>query len=576
MKIKHSFSAQLMKIFLISTLLPFILISTFLAQFYSREYEKDIQSLLNSTASSMTSNMITYLEELEQVTLQPYYSDSLYNYLEKKVQGYEYDILEEIPLKSNLESNFRFVRYTRADVNGIFIMNDDDCLYYTVDDYDHKSLIQPVKYGEKDWYQRAIAADGRCLLLGPHVSDYIEPNDSSVISLVRSIVKIENRRPLYVIKIDINISILDRIFKELSFHVPSKIILTDENQNIVYTNALLSQADTDSFMKNFGKSYVNLEDGSYQAYSYPLGKYPWNITVLLSDKHLRSRILIIYSAAFCFYIVGVLISTSSHYMFSKKLVASINQMKEVFWAIQHKDFSKKYENVSGTELDDLGKLLNQTSEQLNKTLQREYIMALKQKDSEFKALQAQIQPHFLFNTLNNLIALNQMGERERLEDSLYEMSEMLRYILKAPSLIPLATELQFLKYYCALQKLRFNDRLSFDIFPETGDEEMIMIPKLLLQPIVENSVLHGIEPCEYPCYIRVLIQKTEDYLIMSVCDNGIGFDTEILSENSIGLNNVRERLKSFSPRGRMEIQSSFGKGTKTTIMIFREDMEETL
>lgn len=84
MKIKHSFSAQLMKIFLISTLLPFILISTFLAQFYSREYEKDIQSLLNSTASSMTSNMITYLEELEQVTLQPYYSDSLYNYLEKK------------------------------------------------------------------------------------------------------------------------------------------------------------------------------------------------------------------------------------------------------------------------------------------------------------------------------------------------------------------------------------------------------------------------------------------------------------------------------------------------------------
>ena len=72
-----------------------------------------------------------------------------------------------------------------------------------------------------------------------------------------------------------------------------------------------------------------LEDGSYQAYSYPLGKYPWNITVLLSDKHLRSRILIIYSAAFCFYIVGVLISTSSHYMFSKKLVASINQMKGV-------------------------------------------------------------------------------------------------------------------------------------------------------------------------------------------------------------------------------------------------------
>ncbi len=574
MKIKRSFSAQLMKIFLISTLPPFILISTFLAQFYSREYEKDIQSLLNSTASSMTSNMITYLEELEQVTLQPYYSDSLYNYLEKKALGYEYDILEEIPLKSNLESNFRFVRYTRADVNGIFIVNERDCLYYTVDDQDHKTLIQDVEYSEKDWYRRTIDADGRCLLLGPHFSDYIEPNDSSVISLVRSIVKIENRKPLYVIKIDINISILDRIFRELSFHVPSKIILTDENQQIVYTNTELSEKDMGTLIEGLGKPCIQLEDGSYQAYSYPLGKYPWQITILLSDRHLKSRIVIIYTAALLFYLVGILISSSSHYVFSKKLAASINQMKEVFLAIQHKDFSKKYENVSDTELDDLGALLNQTSEQLDKTLQREYIMALKQKDSEFKALQAQIQPHFLFNTLNNLIALNQMGERQRLEDSLYEMSEMLRYILKAPSLIPLAMELQFLKYYCALQKLRFNDRLSFEILSKAGEEESIMIPKLLLQPIIENSVLHGIEPCEHPCHIRISIQNTEEYLVMRVWDNGVGFDTGILWGNSIGLNNVRERLKSFSPNGKMEIKSTIGKGTETIIMIFREDMED--
>ena len=81
-------------------------------------------------------------------------------------------------------------------------------------------------------------------------------------------------------------------------------------------------------------------------------------------------------------------------MFSKKLVASINQMKEVFWAIQHKDFSKKYENVSGTELDDLGKLLNQTSEQLDKTLQREYIMALNRRTVNLKLFRHRFSPIF--------------------------------------------------------------------------------------------------------------------------------------------------------------------------------------
>ena len=299
-------------------------------------------------------------------------------------------------------------------------------------------------------------------------------------------------------------------------------------------------------------------------------KYPWTITVLLSNQELQSRTNIIYLTALLVYLVGVMTAAFSHLLISKRMVASIDSMKEVFAAIQNRDFAKKYHYTSNTELDDLGDFLNQTAEQLEKTIEREYVLALKQKDSEFRALQAQIHPHFLFNTLNNFIALNQLGDRETLENSLYALSEMLRYILKAPALIPLSQEMKFIDDYCALQKLRFNDRLTCQIISCPGTEQ-ILIPKLLLQPIVENSILHGIEPCSRPCRVQVTVKRKEEFLVITIGDDGVGFCPKDCAGGSIGLGNVRERLKSYSPGSYMSIESAPGRGTTTMIFLELEE-----
>lgn len=165
-----------------------------------------------------------------------------------------------------------------------------------------------------------------------------------------------------------------------------------------------------------------------------------------------------------------------------------------------------------------------------------------------------------------MIALNQIGDQRTLEDSLYGLSGMLRYILKAPSIIPLAQEIQFVKDYCALQKLRFNDRLNctFDIAIYQNDWN---IPKLLLQPIVENSIRHGIEPCTHPCLIEIKISELdEEALLITISDNGTGFDIGRWRK-AARYPHVKERLSSYSPESTMEIQSSIGNGTCTTIKL---------
>ena len=575
MKFKRSFSVHLLVSFLISTLIPFMLIAYVVAHIYAREYSRDVRSLLDTTASSLDSNIATYLKELEQVTMQPYYNNELYNYLRGLSRDQDYALMERLNLQRNLDSNMSFVRYTREDINGIFIVTGDRCLYYTITGTDHKTLSPSFDYGQQSWYQEAVRADGRCLLIGPHVPDYITPRDTPVISLARSIVVLESRDPLYVIKIDVNTRIFDRLFQNFTFHVDSKIIIKDENQRIIYANRPLSDEDRETLENTPGAASVSLSDGSFQRYVYPITGYPWDITVLLSNQELNSRTGIIYLTALLLYLAGVVMAMASFRLSSKKMVASINSMRGIFYAIQNEDFSRKYTYVSDTELDDLGDSLNAMSEELQNRIQKEYVMAIRQKDTEFKALQAQIQPHFLFNTLNNFVALNQVGDRDALENALFELSGMLRYILKAPALIPLSMELSFVEDYCSLQKLRFSDRLNY-VVDRQVPAEGIMIPKLLLQPIVENSILHGVEPCNRACTIRISLSPAAHGVTIVVEDDGAGCELPEGEAPGIGLANVRERLASFSPQSSFSMESRPGEGTRTVIELYIEAMEETI
>ena len=575
MKFKRSFSVHLLISFLISTLIPFMLIAYVVAHIYAREYSRDVRSLLDTTASSLDSNIATYLKELEQVTMQPYYNNELYNYLRGLSRDQDYALMERLNLQRNLDSNMSFVRYTREDINGIFIVTGDRCLYYTITGTDHKTLSPSFDYGQQSWYQEAVRADGRCLLIGPHVPDYITPRDTPVISLARSIVVLESRDPLYVIKIDVNTRIFDRLFQNFTFHVDSKIIIKDENQRIIYANRPLSDEDRETLENTPGAASVSLSDGSFQRYVYPITGYPWDITVLLSNQELNSRTGIIYLTALLLYLAGVVMAMASFRLSSKKMVASINSMRGIFYAIQNEDFSRKYTYVSDTELDDLGDSLNAMSEELQNRIQKEYVMAIRQKDTEFKALQAQIQPHFLFNTLNNFVALNQVGDRDALENALFELSGMLRYILKAPALIPLSMELSFVEDYCSLQKLRFSDRLNY-VVDRQVPAEGIMIPKLLLQPIVENSILHGVEPCNRACTIRISLSPAAHGVTIVVEDDGAGCELPEGEAPGIGLANVRERLASFSPQSSFSMESRPGEGTRTVIELYIEAMEETI
>ncbi len=205
-----------------------------------------------------------------------------------------------------------------------------------------------------------------------------------------------------------------------------------------------------------------------------------------------------------------------------------------------------------------------------------YTELLEKREAEYQALQSQIQPHFLYNVLNGLIGLNRLGDRKSLENAIFALKGMLRYTLEQAEWTTIAEEFLFLQKYCDLQKIRFQERLEIHIYYDSNTADC-RIPKLLLQPLVENAIIHGIEPLDRQGELNITARfnrkNGESVLGILISDNGIGFNQKpIEKKEHIGLSNVRERLMIAYNKASFNIKSRIGKGTQAVIEISEEEV----
>jgi two-component system sensor histidine kinase YesM len=171
--------------------------------------------------------------------------------------------------------------------------------------------------------------------------------------------------------------------------------------------------------------------------------------------------------------------------------------------------------------------------------------------------------------LNGFLGLNRLNDNVGLEKAILALSGMLHYIFEGEDQVDLHDEIIFIQRYCELQWLRFRERLTSQIHCDTAAEQ-IKIPKLLLQPLVENAMIHGIEPAGRPCTMTVdvsVVQHDDGTRVcITVQDDGQGFDHQATgSKEGLGLANVRERLRIAFPEARMTLSSQINVGTKVVI-----------
>jgi two-component system, LytTR family, sensor kinase len=210
----------------------------------------------------------------------------------------------------------------------------------------------------------------------------------------------------------------------------------------------------------------------------------------------------------------------------------------------------------------------------NKKLKDEHARSMQlQSDlvqSQLDVLKAQLQPHFLFNTLNSISVLTR--ENPKLADkTIHLLSDLLRYSLKhaRQQFVTLEAEISFIKDYLAIEKIRFGNRLKIeiDVSPETLS---INIPSLLLQPLVENAIKHGVAKKRGDGLIQIIAKKKSNYLTLQILDNGQGEGQQAHSENNLGLGltNMQKRLDSlYGADYNFRLENEQDKGTRVLIEI---------
>lgn len=265
-----------------------------------------------------------------------------------------------------------------------------------------------------------------------------------------------------------------------------------------------------------------------------------------------------------------------------RLSAAMDQFKQG-------DFTQQIEVVAEDEIGEVTECFNRMVLDIKELIDRNYVMSLKEKESELLALQAQINPHFLYNTLDSLYWRTMDSGNEDLAEDIYTLSQLFRMVLgHGQGIIPVSQEIELIRCYLQIQKMRFTTRLEYEIDVEDAILDY-RIPKLILQPFVENAIVHGLEDQEDMGSVIVTGRRRGRYLEFSIRDTGVGMtqeqidaiwdtgDSKKYASQRIGryaIKNVRERLElKYKESYQLTIESVVGEGTVVTIS-FPVDSEE--
>lgn len=420
---------------------------------------------------------------------------------------------------------------------------------------------------EENWYMEAKDSHQMPALTSLRRTELTMEKETWVVSVSREIVN-ESNEHLGVLLIDIDYNFFEKYLESIPFGQSGYAFIIDIDGQVVY------HPDVSYFEDERKKESLveicELGEGSENeglvTFKTNIGHSKWILVGLSSlDNVERLQKELIKSV----FIVGMIVLVVSFLMsiiVSKKLTSPIKTLQRSMITV-----SENWEPVqirnSFYEVENLSRQYNKMITQIKTLLNTIKENEKKMRDFEFRALQNQINPHFLYNTLDTIVWLSEFKETEKVIDVTKALSSLLRVSLKNDKLVSLEEELNHVSNYLAIQKERYAEALEYEVICDI-DKQFYRVPKLILQPIVENSIYHGIK--EGSGSGKVIVEvKLENDLIIIVSDNGRGYDTDEKKDSNtiggVGIKNVDQRIKLIcGPQYGLEIKSKVGQGTIVT------------
>ncbi|MEH7512001.1 sensor histidine kinase [Gottfriedia acidiceleris] len=332
-----------------------------------------------------------------------------------------------------------------------------------------------------------------------------------------------------------------------------------------------------------GYESIKVNKKQYMIVTQPSTKTGWTLVILKPTSFLNEAVTPVRKATLLSGAIGLIIFVVSSIVLATMITRPIKKLTNTMKNAKMDELKINKESAASLEIIELNRTYNQMVENTNHLIQVVYEKELLRSQTELKALQAQIDPHFLYNTLNALYwSLDDRGE-EDLAEIVIAMSGLFRYTIgnaNSSEWVTIQAALDQIERYLQIMKMRLGERLLWEISVEPN-LLTIKIPKLLIQPLVENAIMHGIESSREQGIVLVKIKRINDSsnLLVTVQDNGPGINKEALNALNLAikndnvssfkgmgmaLTNVNKRIKLYYERydlSGLRLESEIGKGT---------------
>lgn len=486
----------------------------------------------------------------------------------------------------------RSIAQTRGDISLIMVVAPDG--RYVA--HNPSLVLNPsVRFTEQRWYRDAIDADGRAVISSSHVENIVADEYLWVISLSQAILDPTTHDVVAVLLVDLNFSVISDLCSSIDLGRKGYVFIVDGNGQIVYhpqqqliysglkEERILQvlRSRTDSFVVRNGKEEVvyTIVRSTNTGWLI-VGVNP--IEGLLSNRQAIQLYYALWGVG-CFLVVIVL-----SILISSRITKPIKLLRQSMRSVESGEFDVEAAVESDNEIGALGKDYNIMIAKIRDLMRQTIADEEAKRKSELKALQSQITPHFLYNTLDSIIWMAEGNRQKDVVRMVAALARLLRLsISKGEELIPIRDEIEHIRNYLIIQKMRYQDKLDFVL---DVDDEILRYRtlKVILQPLVENSIYHGIKNKVDAGTIKIGGGRVDGKILLTIEDDGVGMSAERLASiytprngtmhRGVGVSNVNERIKLYFGREYgLEYRSEEERGTVVSVwlpVIRGEDLNE--
>ncbi|RKJ46830.1 sensor histidine kinase [bacterium 1XD8-76] len=537
--------------FTVSALVAMLLGGVALYEQMSRQLAATVQEESQAVLSQVNRSVDSYLRTIMKL------SDSLYYGVIKNADLWTEEVNDQITL---LYDN------NKDSIANIALFSQEGELLEAVPAARIKTGLDVTK---EEWFDNTLERTDNLHFTTPHVQ-YIFDNKEQqyrwVITLTRAVeITHGTSTEQGILLIDIRYSSLQQILEDISIGNQGYLYMIGSDGELIY-HPQMQLIETGQMSENIPAA-IEYRDGNYRE-EYKgesrnvsvksVGYTGWKLLSVTPEKglslsNLKMRLFVAFVAA-AFLFVLVMINA----FISSRITNPIQELEKSVNAIEAGELDTEVYTGGSYEIEHLGRSIGDMAKRIKALMQDIVTEHESKRKSEFDILQSQINPHFLYNTLDIIVW---MIENERKQEAVKVVTALARFfrisLSKGKSIITVRDELEHVRNYLTIQQMRFKNKFIYEI--EAGEDVMdLACLKLMLQPLVENAIYHGMEFMDGDGEIHVRVKKEQGELWLEVCDNGLGMTAEqvgnILSEkpqassrrgSGIGVKNVNERIRLY-------------------------------